>query len=66
MKLELRLADLPDYEEFQNLFTQFKISHGWTTTTTPTFKGNMAGSFGLGGANAVRNPMPMAKNMGFF
>ena len=57
MQMKLALRDLPSYDEFRTLFSRYKIT-GWDTRITPTFSQNMAGSFGLGGANGVRNPMP--------
>ena len=33
--MRLRLEDLPDYQEFQNLFSQYKLS-SWNTRITPT------------------------------
>lgn len=47
MSMRLRLSDLPDYEEFQNLFSMYKLA-SWTTRITPTFKDNMP-------FNAVKN-----------
>ena len=57
MKMTMQLSELPDYEEFQNLFTQYKIT-SWTTTITPTFKDNMplAQIKGLGDAWSQINP----------
>ena len=43
MKTEMQLPKLPDYEEFQNLFTQYKMI-SWETTITPTFKATQFGS----------------------
>lgn len=40
MKMKMQLAELPDYDEFRSLFTQFKIT-SWTTTITPTMKDNI-------------------------
>ena len=42
MKMKMQLSELriPDYEEFQNLFTQYKIT-SWKTTITPTLKDNL-------------------------
>jgi hypothetical protein len=40
MKMKMQLSALPDYQEFQNFFTHYKIT-SWRTTITPTFKDNM-------------------------
>ena len=58
MQMKLALRDLPSYDEFRTLFSRYQIT-GWDTRITPTFAQNMADSFGLGGANGVRNPMEM-------
>lgn len=62
MNMKLALRDLPSYDEFRTLFTRYKLT-GWDTRITPTFSQNMASSFGLGAANAVRHAIP---NLEFF